>query len=126
MDKGSEFLGGDSKRVIDDHGIKLSTTSRYSSKTNGKVEKFNQDIMKRVRPLVAQAKMSLDFREYAAEHTIEMMNRKPSKLLDNMLPLLYLIDKISQSNTGLDIPAHNFENLAIVKIKYHFIFTLLN
>lgn len=69
-DKGGEFTGGKSLEVILQSGIKLITTSGYSSKSNGKVEKLNQDIMNRVRPMLAQSGLTLDFWHYAALHTI--------------------------------------------------------
>lgn len=115
-DKGTEFLGGESKEVLIQNGIRLSTTSGYSSKSNGKVEKLNQDIMRRVKANLASSGLTLDFWTDAASYVVEIMNRTPEKRLENVSPLYYLMKCIGAEAEVIDIPPYPFGHLVTMKL----------
>ena len=116
-DKGKEFIGGKSLETLQQHGIRLTTTSGYSSKSNGKVEKLNQDILRRVRPMLLASGLTLDFWEYAAMHAIEIMNRRPLKKLEDVSPLEYVMGEINSTQEIVEVPPYEFGALVVVKIK---------
>ena len=105
-DKGNEFTGGESLEIILKNGIRLCTTSGYSSKSNGIVEKLNQDLLRKVRPMLLASKLTLDFWEYACMHTVEIMNRRPFEHLDYKSSLYYLMNSIGAEQEVIDIPPY--------------------
>ena len=115
-DKGLEFVGGGTLKLVHDEGIRLTTTSGYSSKSNGKVESTNKTIMRRVRSMLSSSKLSLDFWEEAAIHVVEMLNREQKETLKGKSPLLYLLETVNAENQYVELPDAEFGALCYVKL----------
>jgi len=79
-DNGPEFL---LKDFYDDKGILHQKSCVYTPGQNGRVERRHQHILNISRALMFQCKLPKKFWSYAILHAIFLLNRIPTKVLQN-------------------------------------------
>ncbi|GJW07799.1 retrovirus-related pol polyprotein from transposon TNT 1-94 [Tanacetum coccineum] len=85
-DKDGEFLSKEFNKFCEDNGIQRFLTAPYSPKQNGVVERKNRTILNMVRSILKTKKMPKEFWAEAVNCAVYLLNRCPSKSLDNKTP----------------------------------------
>nr|GEV61326.1 copia-type polyprotein [Tanacetum cinerariifolium] len=85
-DRGGEFLSKEFNKFCEDNGIQRFLTAPYSPQQNGMVERKNRTILNMVRSMFKTKKMPKEFWADAVDCTVYLLNRCPSKSLDNKTP----------------------------------------
>lgn len=85
-DRGGEFLSKEFNKFCEDNGIRRFLTAPYSPQQNGVVERKNRTILNMVRSMLKSKKMPKEFWAEAVDCAVYLLNRCPSKSLDNKTP----------------------------------------
>ncbi|GKB06944.1 retrovirus-related pol polyprotein from transposon TNT 1-94 [Tanacetum coccineum] len=85
-DRGGEFLSKEFNKFCEDNGIRIFLTAPYSPQQNGVVERKNRTILNMVRSMLKSKKMPKEFWAEAVDCAVYLLNRCPSKSLDNKTP----------------------------------------
>ncbi|PWA57377.1 copia-type polyprotein [Artemisia annua] len=85
-DRGGEFLSKEFNKFCEDNGIRRFLTASYSPQQNGVVERKNRTILNMVRSMLKIKKMPKEFWTEAVDCAVYLLNRCPSKSLDNKTP----------------------------------------
>ncbi|GJW00849.1 retrovirus-related pol polyprotein from transposon TNT 1-94 [Tanacetum coccineum] len=85
-DKGGEFLSKEFNKFCEDNGIRRFLTAPYSPQQNGVVERKNRTILNMVQSMLKSKKMPKEFWAEAVDCAVYLLNRYPSKSLDNKTP----------------------------------------
>ena len=85
-DRGGEFLSKEFNKFCEDNGIRRFLTAPYSPQQNGVVERKNRTILNMVRSMLKSKKMPKEFCAEAVDCAVYLLNRCPSKSLDNVEP----------------------------------------
>ena len=78
-DGGREFLGH-LLRMFRERGLVTTDTGTYDPAANGQAEQFLGDVVRGAALLLHQAGLSVVFWDYAAEHYLEIRNRRTMKI----------------------------------------------
>nr|GEW90530.1 retrovirus-related Pol polyprotein from transposon TNT 1-94 [Tanacetum cinerariifolium] len=82
-DRGGEFLSKEFNKFCEDNGIQRFVTALYSPQQKGVVERKNRTILNMVRSMLKTKKMPKEFWAKAVDCAVYLLNRYPSKSLDN-------------------------------------------
>nr|GEW75748.1 retrovirus-related Pol polyprotein from transposon TNT 1-94 [Tanacetum cinerariifolium] len=82
-DRGGEFLSKEFKFFCEDNGIRRFLMAPYSPQQKGVVERKNRTILYMVRSMLKTKKMPKEFWAEAVDCVVYLLNRCPSKSLDN-------------------------------------------
>ncbi|GJR65954.1 retrovirus-related pol polyprotein from transposon TNT 1-94 [Tanacetum coccineum] len=85
-DRGGEFLSKEFNKFCEDNGIRRFLMALYSPQQNGVVERKNRTILNMVRSMLKSKNMPKDFWAEAVDCAVYLLNRCPSKSLDNKTP----------------------------------------
>nr|GEY89548.1 copia-type polyprotein [Tanacetum cinerariifolium] len=85
-DRGGEFLSKKFNKFCEDNRIQRFLTAPYSPQQNGVVERKNRTILNMVRSMLKTKKMPKEFWAEAVNCAVYLLNRCPSKSLDNKTP----------------------------------------
>ncbi|GKD75351.1 retrovirus-related pol polyprotein from transposon TNT 1-94 [Tanacetum coccineum] len=85
-DRGGEFLSKEFNKFCEDNGICIFLTALYFPQQNGVVERKNRTILNMVRSMLKSKKMPKEFWAEAVDCAVYLLNRCPSKSLDNKTP----------------------------------------
>ncbi|GKB08670.1 retrovirus-related pol polyprotein from transposon TNT 1-94 [Tanacetum coccineum] len=85
-DRGGEFLSKEFNKFCEDNGIRRFLTAPYPPQQNGVVERKNITILNMVRSMLKSKKMPKEFWAEAVDCAVYLLNRCPSKSLDNKTP----------------------------------------
>ncbi|GJY66091.1 retrovirus-related pol polyprotein from transposon TNT 1-94 [Tanacetum coccineum] len=85
-DRGGEFLSKEFNKFCEDNGIRRFLTAPYSPQQNGVRERKNRTILNMVRSMLKNKKMPKEFWVEAVDCAVYLLNRCPSKSLDNKTP----------------------------------------
>ncbi|PWA98023.1 hypothetical protein CTI12_AA024020 [Artemisia annua] len=85
-DRGEEFLSKEFNKFCEDNGIRRFLRAPYSPQQNGVVERKNRTILNMVRSMLKSKKMPKEFWAEAVDCAVYLLNRCPSKSLDNKTP----------------------------------------
>nr|GFC06653.1 retrovirus-related Pol polyprotein from transposon TNT 1-94 [Tanacetum cinerariifolium] len=85
-DRGGEFLSKEFNKFCKDNGIRRFLTAPYSPQQNGVVKRKNRTILNMVRSMLKSKKTPKEFWAEAVDCEVYLLNRCPSKSLDNKTP----------------------------------------
>ncbi|GKA50384.1 retrovirus-related pol polyprotein from transposon TNT 1-94, partial [Tanacetum coccineum] len=85
-DRGGEFLSKEFNKFCEDNEIRRFLTAPYFPQQNGVVERKNRTILNMVRSMLKSKKMPKEFWVEAVDCAVYLLNRCPSKSLDNNTP----------------------------------------
>ena len=77
-DKGTEYVNSELQGYFRDKGVVHNTTAPYTPEQNGVAERFNRTRMDRVRAMLLDAKLELDYWAEAARTATYVKNMSPS------------------------------------------------
>ena len=86
VDNAKEFILGDFKSYLDEHGIILETTAPYSSSQNGVAERLNRTLVERARAMIIDSNSPKFLWEDAVAYACYLKNRSPTRALSNITP----------------------------------------
>nr|GEZ20804.1 reverse transcriptase [Tanacetum cinerariifolium] len=82
-DRDREFLSKEFNKFFEDNGIQRFLTNPYSPQQNGVVERKKRTILNMVQSMLKTKKMPKEFWVEAVDCAVYLLNRYPSKSLDN-------------------------------------------
>ena len=85
-DRGEEYLSNEFELFCRKSGIKHELTSRYSPQQNGVCERKNRTIMEMARCMLKRKKLPSNFWAEAVSCAAYLINRSPTKSLENCTP----------------------------------------
>ena len=85
-DRGGEFTSHLFSIFCTERGIKHYTTTPYTPQQNGVVERRNQSVVEMARCLLKTMQVPPEFWGEAVATAVYLLNRSPTKALDNMTP----------------------------------------
>jgi hypothetical protein len=85
-DRGGEFNSNLFSVFCSEGGVKHYTTTPYTPQQNGVVERRNQSAIEMARCLLKEMKVPSVFWGEAVRTAVYLLNRSPTKALDNMTP----------------------------------------
>lgn len=85
-DRGGEFMLSEFNGFCDTNGIKRQLTAPYTPQQNGMVERRNRTLMEMRRSTLKEMKVSNYLWGEAVRHSTYIINRVPTRALDNMTP----------------------------------------
>ena len=80
-DNGGEYLSGEFKAFLKEHGIQHQTTIADNAAQNGRAERVNRTILDRIRCMLIDSGLSKGFWAEAAATAAYLINRYPKKSL---------------------------------------------
>lgn len=86
VDNAKELVQGQFKAYLDQSGIKIETTSPYSSAQNGIAERLNRTIVEHGRAMLITSKLPKTLWEEAIMYACYLKNRSPTRALKDMTP----------------------------------------
>ncbi|CAN1263655.1 Retrovirus-related Pol polyprotein from transposon TNT 1-94 [Linum perenne] len=89
-DNGLEFRMSD---FFSSLGIEHQTTCVYTSQQNGRVERKHRHILNVARALLFQSSLPIKFWGYAVNHSVHLINRLPTPVLNGRTPFEVLTSK---------------------------------
>ncbi|PLW06547.1 hypothetical protein PCASD_24311 [Puccinia coronata f. sp. avenae] len=81
-DRGGEFNSNTFRSKLLELGINIEVGPANSPQTNGLAERFNQTLLVKIRCLLAQSSVPLNFWDEAAKYSSSLINILPSKALN--------------------------------------------
>ena len=85
-DIGGEFTSNEFLQYCKDNGITRQLTAPYSPQQNGVVERRNRTILSTTRCMMKATKLPPNFWDEAVRHAIYILNRTPTKSLEDITP----------------------------------------
>nr|GEY39331.1 retrovirus-related Pol polyprotein from transposon TNT 1-94 [Tanacetum cinerariifolium] len=85
-DRGGEFLSKEFNKFYEDNGIRRFLTAPYSPQQNGVLKRKNRTILNMVQSMLKTKKMPNEFWAEAVDCAVYLLNRYPSKSLNNKTP----------------------------------------
>ena len=85
-DRGGEYLSNEFKKFCRNNGIRHELTARHTPQQNGVCERQNRTIMKMARCLLKRKNLSQIFVAEAVSCAVYLINRSPTKILNNHTP----------------------------------------
>jgi hypothetical protein len=85
-DRGGEFTSNLFTVFCNEGGIKHFTTTPYTPQQNGVVERRNQTVVEMARCMLKSMKVPAEFWGEAVSTAVYILNRSPTKSLNNMTP----------------------------------------
>jgi transposase InsO family protein len=92
-DNGGEFIGAEWERLLTELGIQRQLTAPHSPHQNGLVERLNRTIGEHTRAMLHAAGLPSRFWPLAAQASIYLHNRLPSKAIGDRTPYQLWRDK---------------------------------
>ncbi|GJR00746.1 zinc finger, CCHC-type containing protein [Tanacetum coccineum] len=86
-DRGGEFTSNEFTKYCKENGIARQLTAPYSPQQNGVVERRNRTVLSTTRSMMKAMKLPLTFWAEAVRHAIYILNRVPTRALENKTPL---------------------------------------
>ncbi|GJY53377.1 zinc finger, CCHC-type containing protein [Tanacetum coccineum] len=81
-DRGGEFTSNEFTRYCKENGIARQLTAPYSPQQNGVVERRNRTVLSTTRSMMKAMKLPLTFWAEAVRHAIYILNRVPTRALE--------------------------------------------
>lgn len=85
-DNGGEFIGTNFQNFLKDSGILHQLTVPYTAEQNGKAERLNRTIIEKTRCLLIDSELPNSFWAEAANTSVYLLNRSPTKCLLGKTP----------------------------------------
>ncbi|GJT99370.1 zinc finger, CCHC-type containing protein [Tanacetum coccineum] len=85
-DRGGEFTSNEFTKYCKENGIARQLTAPYSPQQNGVVERRNRTVLSTTRSMMKAMKLPLTFWAEAVRHAIYILNRVPTRALENKTP----------------------------------------
>ena len=85
-DRGGEFTSNEFTKYCKENGIARQLTAPYSPQQNGVVERRNRTVLSTTRSMMKAMKLPLTFWAEAVRHAIYILNRVPTKALEDKTP----------------------------------------
>ncbi|GKA15002.1 zinc finger, CCHC-type containing protein [Tanacetum coccineum] len=85
-DRGGEFTSNEFTRYCKENGIARQLTAPYSPQQNGVVERRNRTVLSTTRSMMKAMKLPLTFWAEAVRHAIYILNRVPTRALEDKTP----------------------------------------
>lgn len=85
-DNGGEFVNNTMRTFLKKHGIKHELTVPYTPEQNGVAERANRTIIEKVRCMLNDASLSLNYWAEAANTAVYIKNRTPTRAVRNKTP----------------------------------------
>jgi hypothetical protein len=85
-DNGGEYCSNYLNSYLEKAGIQHQLTAPYTPEQNGVAERLNRSIVEKVRCMLFDAKLPKEFWAEAAATAVYLMNRSPSRSIDNRIP----------------------------------------
>lgn len=85
-DRGGEFMSHEFKVFCDCEGIKRQLTTPYTPQHNGMVERRNKTVLNMTRSLLKAMCLPQELWAEAVRHSIYLLNRLPTRALDDCTP----------------------------------------
>ncbi|KAD4384336.1 hypothetical protein E3N88_24504 [Mikania micrantha] len=85
-DRGGEFTSTKFEQLCSEHGIKRFLTAPYTPQQNGVVERRNQTVLGTTRSLLKTMKMPRWMWGEGVRHAVYVLNRTPTKAVEDMTP----------------------------------------
>ncbi|GJY79920.1 zinc finger, CCHC-type containing protein [Tanacetum coccineum] len=85
-DRGGEFTSNEFTKYCKENGIARQLTAPYSPQQNGVVERRNRTVLSTTRSMMKAMKLPLTFWAEAVRHAIYILNRVPTRALEDKTP----------------------------------------
>ncbi|PWA61729.1 zinc finger, CCHC-type [Artemisia annua] len=85
-DRGGEFTSNEFTKYCKDNGIARQLIAPYSPQQNGVVERKNRTVLSTTRSMMKAMKLPLTFWAEAVKHAIYILNRVPTRALEDKTP----------------------------------------
>ncbi|PWA38442.1 gag-pol polyprotein [Artemisia annua] len=85
-DRGGEFTSNEFTKYCKENGIARQLTAPYSPQQNGVVERKNRTVLSTTRSMMKAMKLPLTFWAEAVKHAIYILNRVPTRALEDKTP----------------------------------------
>ncbi|GAA0186910.1 hypothetical protein LIER_34198 [Lithospermum erythrorhizon] len=85
-DRGEKYMSSQFKDFCRNHGIRHELTARHSPQQNGVAERKNRTIMNMARCMLKKKNMPTKFWAEAVSCAVYLINRSPTKNLDDSIP----------------------------------------
>ncbi|GKD15447.1 zinc finger, CCHC-type containing protein [Tanacetum coccineum] len=85
-DRGGEFTSNEFTKYCKENGIARQLTAPYSPQQNGVVERRNRTVLSTTRSMMKAMKLPLNFWAEAVRHAIYILNRVPTRALEDKTP----------------------------------------
>ncbi|GKB70172.1 ribonuclease H-like domain, reverse transcriptase, RNA-dependent DNA polymerase [Tanacetum coccineum] len=85
-DRGGEFTSNEFTKYCKENGIARQLTAPYSPQQNGVVERRNRTVLSTTRSMMKAMKLPLNFWAEAVRHAIYILNRAPTRALEDKTP----------------------------------------
>ena len=115
-DRGLEYGGNALANWLKSKGISDEPTVGYTPEMNGVSERTNRLITSKARAMMLASKMPLDTWHFAVQAAVWIINRLPSKSLNNQSPLQTLFGKFDPARWPLTGPNKYYPNLARARV----------
>jgi hypothetical protein len=101
--RGGEFGSSMFKSFLSQHGILLEQGQANSPQTNGLAKQFNQTILVKIRFMLEQSSVPLNYWDKAAQFASTLINMLPTSLLDwkSLLLVLGDVDSLMEQVRGV-------------------------
>nr|GEX18117.1 zinc finger, CCHC-type [Tanacetum cinerariifolium] len=86
INRGGEFTSNEFTKYYKENGIARLLTTPYSPQQNGVVEKRNRIVLSTTRSMMKAMKLPLTFWAEAVRHAIYILNRVPTRALEDKTP----------------------------------------
>nr|GEU57679.1 zinc finger, CCHC-type [Tanacetum cinerariifolium] len=85
-DRGGEFTSNEFTKYCKENGIARQLTAPYSPQQNGVVERRNRIVLSTTRSMMKEMKLPLTFWAEAVRHAIYILNRVPTRAMEDKTP----------------------------------------
>ena len=105
-DRGGEYLSGDFRQFLKDHGIESQLSAPGQPQQNGVAERRNRTLLDMVRSMMSYASLPNSFWRYALDTAQYVLNLVPSKAVPTTPRELWTGRKPSQVIFGFGVVQH--------------------
>jgi hypothetical protein len=113
--RGGEFSSKKFLSALEKLGIRIKVGPANSPQTNGLAKRFNQTLLVKIRCLLAQSSVPINYWDKAARYASTLINILPSKALNWSLP----VNVLSELNLCIK-PVRDINKLIPFGLKVHF------